>query len=90
MPKISWFDGCGSSVCLNDDSVENLMIDELSDLFLFQCVRSPTFQSDIGDDGNILDLILTNEPERIVDIETLCNNYKGARVDIEHAPPLGT
>ena len=42
----------------------------ISEMFLFQMVREPTFRN------NILDLVITDEPERIVNIKNL--------------PPLGS
>ncbi|RNA16596.1 RNA-directed DNA polymerase from mobile element jockey-like [Brachionus plicatilis] len=66
MPTISWN---GLYFGLNEESFERKFLDTIDDCFYHQHVTFPTFQSNDGDFGNILDLVITEESSRIYSIE---------------------
>ena len=44
-------------------------IENLNDCFLYQCVRENTFRASSSVHGSLLDLIITNNIERILDVK---------------------
>ena len=60
---------------LDDQSFEYSLLEVLDDCFYTQNVRDPTFQVSRHDSKNVLDLVITECPERIY--------------NITHGPPLG-
>jgi hypothetical protein len=74
MPDIEWStEGIGSSPRLGSTSESFLLT--LEENFISQCINEPTFHKDESGSGSILDLILTDEDERVL--------------DVSYAPPLG-
>ncbi|CAF1100150.1 unnamed protein product, partial [Brachionus calyciflorus] len=75
-PKIGWHSGSFSSCRIEEDSFDNGLLNTLDDCFYVQHVFEPTFQLSNESPKSILDLIITDNSERIY--------Y------IDHSPPLGT
>ena len=64
LPHIDWQTGCCKPACPSDEKIMFQYLDELSnEMFLHQVVNSSTHK-----DGNILDLLFTNNQDSIHDI----------------------
>ncbi|CAF0947105.1 unnamed protein product, partial [Brachionus calyciflorus] len=74
-PNINWHSGVFGSCEINENSFENSFLDCLDDCFYYQNVFEPTFQTHIDHPKSILDLIITENSERVY--------------NINHGPPLG-
>nr|XP_047129493.1 uncharacterized protein LOC124809440 [Hydra vulgaris] len=72
---IDWSDNNCPFSATDNESQTNKFIECLEDCFLFQCVCEPTFQIANCKSTNILDLIITNDKNKIV--------------SITHSAPLG-
>jgi len=75
-PRVKWINGSGLFNSGSMERIENTFIETLDDCALTQCVIEPTFgriaPSEIDTnltEGNILDLLLTCSPERILSIQ---------------------
>ena len=75
-PRVEWINGSGLFNSEKMDKSENIFIETLDDCALTQCVTEPTFSrktpSEIDTnltEGNILDLVLTCSPERVLSIQ---------------------
>jgi hypothetical protein len=66
--NISW-GSCGTAFMKRDDLESESFISTIRDSFLFQHVFEPTFQTQLGELTNTLDLVLTDMPERIYSIK---------------------
>ena len=66
-PGINWNEGDG---VVNRSQAETEFLDAINDSFLEQCVNFPT-RIRQGHRSNILDLILTNDPQRIYNLYSL-------------------
>ncbi|XP_065683341.1 uncharacterized protein LOC136096115 [Hydra vulgaris] len=73
--NIKWNDESFSEVINDSDTTASMFIELLHDCYLHQNVISPSFQVKFGIDTNILDLILTDNSNRVY--------------FLEHFPPLG-
>ncbi|XP_028399956.1 uncharacterized protein LOC114523279 [Dendronephthya gigantea] len=77
-PTINWSSPCFTS----PTSDESLFCETLYDYFLTQVVACPTRPSSAGSsDGNILDLIITNFPEHVINLDILPPNETQFRTD---------
>ena len=74
--NICWAgDGLAFEASSNDIHKDNAFIDMLNDAFLHQSVTEPTFQTVPGDLCGILDLIISENDDRVA--------------ELVHLPPLG-
>nr|XP_047141284.1 uncharacterized protein LOC124816226 [Hydra vulgaris] len=73
--NIKWNDESFSEIINDSDTTASMFIESLHDCYLHQNVISPSFQVKFGIDTNILDLILTDNSNRVY--------------FLEHFPPLG-
>ncbi|XP_065678163.1 uncharacterized protein LOC124818192 [Hydra vulgaris] len=73
--NIKWNDESFSEIINDSDTTASMFIELLHDCYLHQNVISPSFQVKFGIDTNILDLILTDNSNRVY--------------FLEHFPPLG-
>nr|XP_047135243.1 uncharacterized protein LOC124812503 [Hydra vulgaris] len=73
--NIKWNDESFSEIINDSDTTASMFIESFHDCYLHQNVISPSFQVKFGIDTNILDLILTDNSNRVY--------------FLEHFPPLG-
>ena len=67
LPNVSWVDGQG----MTKSSLEqNPLVQALSNNFLYQTVTMPTRMRP-GQNPSILDLVITNDPEKVINTHTL-------------------
>jgi nicotinamide mononucleotide adenylyltransferase len=65
---IDWSDNECPFSATDNESQTNNFIECLGDCFLYQCVSEPTFQKASYESKNVLDLIITNDKNKISSI----------------------
>ena len=66
LPGIQWVGGLGTG---GKNEIEKIFSEGISDLYLSQCVTKPTFIYRDGSEGNILDILIVEDGDRIMNLE---------------------
>lgn len=69
-PDIQWADSGSGHTGKNKESYEFVFINVLDDSFLTQWVGDKTYRKGIDHEGSLLDLLITDTPERLLEMTT--------------------